>query len=103
MPFLAPQVRFLEQPESVPPISLLGWDPILDMPTLPVFAEQLAARRRAVKAALLDQSFSAGIGNWVADEVLYQARIHPEQPAHSIPADQVRVVVFAQAHRSVGL
>jgi len=22
---------------------------------------------------LLDQSFSAGVGNWIADEVLYQA------------------------------
>ena len=29
---------------------------------------------RAIKAALLDQSFSAGVGNWVADEVLYQVR-----------------------------
>jgi hypothetical protein len=38
---------------------------------------------------LATQSFSAGVGNWVADEVLYQAAIHPEQPANSIPAEQV--------------
>eukprot|EP00960_Hanusia_phi_P017236 507207-Hanusia_phi.AAC.2 len=25
-----------------------------------------------VKGALLDQSFCAGVGNWIADEVLYQ-------------------------------
>jgi len=34
------------------------------------------------------QAFSAGVGNWVADEVLYQARIHPEQKANSLGAEQ---------------
>jgi hypothetical protein len=29
------------------------------------------------------------VGNWVADEVLYQARIHPEQPAASLTPEQV--------------
>lgn len=40
-------------------------------------------------AVLRLQSFSAGVGNWVADEVLYQCRIHPEQPAASLGADKV--------------
>ena len=35
------------------------------------------------------QSFSAGVGNWVADEILHQARIHPEQKANSLGGDQV--------------
>lgn len=35
------------------------------------------------------QSFSAGVGNWVADEILYQARIHPEQKANSLSEQQV--------------
>lgn len=34
------------------------------------------------------QSFSAGVGNWVADEILYQARIHPEQKAASLTDEQ---------------
>ena len=34
------------------------------------------------------QGFSAGIGNWVADEVLYQAALHPEQPANSLNEHQ---------------
>lgn len=92
------KVRFLEQPEQQPPISELGWDPLLDMPPLEDFAAQLARQRRAIKALLLDQSFSAGVGNWVADEVLYQAAIHPEQPAHSIPAEQVAALHHAIRH-----
>ena len=35
------------------------------------------------------QSFSAGVGNWVAAEILYQARIHPEQKANSLSEEQV--------------
>ena len=38
---------------------------------------------------LLDQSFSAGVGNWIADEVLYQARIDPRRRAHLLTAAEV--------------
>ena len=38
---------------------------------------------------VLPQSFSAGVGNWVADEILHQARIHPEQKANSLGGNQV--------------
>ena len=37
------------------------------------------------------QSFTAGVGNWVADEVLYQARVHPEQPVADMPQEQVQL------------
>jgi formamidopyrimidine-DNA glycosylase len=42
------------------------------------------ARVAPVKALLLDQSFAAGVGNWIADEVLYQARIAPRRPVRSL-------------------
>jgi formamidopyrimidine-DNA glycosylase len=31
-----------------------------------------------------------GIGNWVADEVLYQARLHPEQYSNTFSSEQVQ-------------
>jgi formamidopyrimidine-DNA glycosylase len=37
-----------------------------------------------MKAVLLDQSFAAGVGNWIADEVLYQARIDPRRLGRSL-------------------
>ncbi len=43
------------------------------------FSERLARRRGGVKAVLMDQRFVAGVGNLVADEVLWQARIHPKR------------------------
>ncbi|KAJ7962827.1 Formamidopyrimidine-DNA glycosylase [Quillaja saponaria] len=49
-----------------------GPDALLEPMTVDEFTESLSKRKIAVKALLLDQSFIAGIGNWIADEVLYQ-------------------------------
>ncbi|THZ91653.1 hypothetical protein D6C83_09298, partial [Aureobasidium pullulans] len=40
-------------------------------------------------ASHLDQANISGIGNWVADEVLYQARIHPEQYSYTFSSAQI--------------
>jgi formamidopyrimidine-DNA glycosylase len=41
-------------------------------------------RGRAIKAALLDQTVIAGIGNIYADESLHRAGIHPETPVGAL-------------------
>jgi formamidopyrimidine-DNA glycosylase len=48
------------------------------------FSTRTLARRCPIKALLLDQQFSAGVGNWVADEILYHARVHPEQRSDTL-------------------
>ncbi|KAK3427729.1 hypothetical protein EUGRSUZ_F03905 [Eucalyptus grandis] len=78
------RVRLLNDPTSVPPISELGPDALLEPMTIDEFAESVRKKKIAIKTLLLDQSFIAGIGNWVADEVLYQAKIHPLEPASSL-------------------
>lgn len=71
------RIRLLHDPPHEPPISELGFDPLLNMPSPAGFAQGLSHRKAPVKAVLLDQSFAAGVGNWIADEVLYQSRIAP--------------------------
>ena len=51
---------------------------------------RLTASLSHARRLLLDQSFLAGIGNWIADEVLYQARVHPESSASALDAEAVR-------------
>lgn len=41
-------------------------------------------RKLSIKATLLLQQHFPGIGNWMADEVLWQARIHPLTPSGGI-------------------
>jgi len=67
-----------------PHLDKLGFDPLLDMVPQLHFDALLARRKRPIKAVLLDQAFCAGIGNWVADEVLYQSRVHPEAVASEL-------------------
>ncbi|KAJ2577151.1 hypothetical protein GGH95_003559 [Coemansia sp. RSA 1836] len=46
-----------------------------------------------IKSLLLSQEFSAGVGNWIADEVLYQSRIHPQQLACTLDELQTATVL----------
>jgi formamidopyrimidine-DNA glycosylase len=45
--------------------------------TAEILRQRLAASRRAIKVALLDQRAIAGIGNLYASEILHRAGIHP--------------------------
>lgn len=71
------------------PIKKLGFDPVLSLPPADIFNQLVLRRAVPVKALLLDQSFSAGVGNWVADEVLYQAHIHPAQYTNTLTKDEL--------------
>ncbi|KAI1504674.1 putative formamidopyrimidine-DNA glycosylase [Biscogniauxia marginata] len=58
-----------------------GPDPVVDKD---VFTEdflkrKMRSRHVPIKALLLDQATISGVGNWVGDEILYQAKLHPEQ------------------------
>lgn len=75
-------------PPAPPPH--LGWDPLLSWPSFLAFSDKLGATRRSAKAVLLDQTVCAGVGNWIADEALYQARIHPEQVASDLDQHDVQ-------------
>jgi formamidopyrimidine-DNA glycosylase len=50
----------------------------------------LEGRRAAIKAALIDQKVIAGLGNLLADEILWRARIHPRRPTQSLTAEERR-------------
>ena len=54
------------------------------------FAERISRSTVAVKARLLDQSVIAGVGNLLADETLWQAKISPRRPARSLTAEELR-------------
>jgi formamidopyrimidine-DNA glycosylase len=68
-----------------PPISELAPDALDALPELPDFQGALAATARPIKTLLLDQNaLCSGIGNWIADEVLFRSRIHPGRPCRAL-------------------
>jgi len=57
----------------------------------------------AVKAALLDQSRVAGLGNLLVDEVLWHAGVDPARPCADLDDDEIRAVHRAIRRRLVVL
>jgi formamidopyrimidine-DNA glycosylase len=51
-----------------------------------LYRRRLAAKRTTVKRALLDQTLISGIGNIYADEALWAARVHYDQPTETLSA-----------------
>ena len=64
----------------------LGLEPFDAALTADYLQRRLGRSARTVKACLLDQQTVCGIGNIYADEILFAARIHPAQPANTLPA-----------------
>jgi formamidopyrimidine-DNA glycosylase len=71
------------------------WTEIAPAVTSPAFTRQavadfLARRRRApIKSVLLMQERFPGVGNWMADEILWRAAIHPARLAGSLKPREV--------------
>lgn len=78
------RIFLLEDPIHEKPLSNLGPDILNELPSPTELMNLLAERKAPIKALLLDQSIVSGIGNWVADEVLFQSGIAPHRPANEI-------------------
>jgi formamidopyrimidine-DNA glycosylase len=56
------------------------------------FRELLARSRAPIKARLMDQAVMAGVGNLMADEILWRALIDPRRPAADLDDEEVNRV-----------
>src|ERR671922_129320 len=54
------------------------------------FRQIVKKRRGSLKAFLMDQRALAGVGNLYADEILFQARLHPLAHTAGLPEPTVR-------------
>lgn len=72
-----------------PRIAQLGPDAYNELPSVKELGALFGKRSAPIKAALLDQGMISGIGNYLADEVLYQSRIAPKRPAKSLKPKEI--------------
>jgi formamidopyrimidine-DNA glycosylase len=83
------RLRLANDPRNEPPLAGLGHDPFFGLPTAAKLAAEIGSRKAPIKAVLLDQSTFAGVGNWIADEVLFQAAIAPQRSAAELSRAEV--------------
>jgi len=75
--------------------SKFGPEPITDQFDVAWFTDKLTKRRTPIKAALLDQSFVAGLGNIYVDEALWRARVQPMRRADTITKKEAALLAQA--------
>jgi formamidopyrimidine-DNA glycosylase len=82
------------QIRKVPPLSANGPDPVSDKDvfTQAWFSALMGRKKMPIKACLLDQANLSGVGNWVGDEILFHAKVHPEQYTNTLSAAQLKAV-----------
>jgi formamidopyrimidine-DNA glycosylase len=74
----------------------VGPEPLSDDFTWRIMFQRLQRRKNTnIKAALLDQSVIAGVGNIYADESLWGAKIHPSTLVKNIPEDSIKALYKA--------
>ena len=79
-----------ELPGQVPELAHLGFDPVDDMMSWTRFGELLTARKTKLKALLMDQRFTAGIGNIYSDEILFGAGLRYDRSSETLSSQEVR-------------
>jgi len=79
-----------ELAEHVPELAHLGFDPVDEMMSWVRFGDLLAARKVKLKILLMDQKFTAGIGNIYSDEILWGAGLRYDRSSESLTSQEVR-------------
>ncbi|WP_188453438.1 DNA-formamidopyrimidine glycosylase [Virgibacillus oceani] len=74
------------------PLIQLGPDPFEQDFSFAYFYEKLKKTDRVIKAALLDQTIVAGLGNIYVDETLFKAGVHPLKKASKLTKKEVKAI-----------
>lgn len=83
--------------DSVEELHRLGPDPLRGELTLERFTEAAAEAPRQLKSLLVDPKAISGIGNGLADEILYEARLSPLRRTDQLDEEETR-----RLHAAVG-
>jgi formamidopyrimidine-DNA glycosylase len=75
----------IKEEELVKIVGHLGREPLERSFTQKVFLELMKRKKGNIKQFLMDQEVVVGIGNIYANEILFEARIHPDSLVNKIP------------------
>ncbi len=85
--------HFIKAGEKNPMTDNLGDDPL--HLSLDQFKLKLAGKRGRIKSFLLDQKNCRGIGNFYIQEILFQAKLHPQRPIDSLTTHEIKKLYHA--------
>jgi formamidopyrimidine-DNA glycosylase len=89
------RARLLDERELEARLSALGPEPLEEGFAVEYLRETLGGRRAQIKPLILDQKVVAGVGNIYADEILFDARLHPRRKANTLSEAEWRALYEA--------
>jgi formamidopyrimidine-DNA glycosylase len=90
--------RIVMSDEDIEEWRELGPDPLTDGIDANDLARRLKASRRSIKTSLMDQTILAGIGNILATDALFHARIDPRSRSNALDARAIAKLARALEH-----
>lgn len=84
------KIRYIEDREQYVEDIKLGTDALLI--SKKEFLAKAEGRKTSIKAWILNQQVTAGVGNLYADEICYQTRIHPESQVNALSQKQLSAI-----------
>jgi formamidopyrimidine-DNA glycosylase len=81
--------------ETLPQFAEMGPDVLSPSLTEEVFRERLRKYTGQIKSILVNHRFVAGIGNAYADEILWQARVHPYRKRSQMSDEEIGALYHA--------
>lgn len=81
--------------EEIEGLATMGPEPLGEGFTLTYLSDVLKKRGGKIKAVLMDQAVVAGIGNIYANEILFEAGIHPERASKSLTTEEIKSIYEA--------
>lgn len=84
-----------EELEKSKDFSALGPEPLAKDFTFEKFKELFIKKRGRIKQVLMDQNFISGIGNIYASEILFDAKIHPEEDVSKLESNDLKRIYNA--------
>lgn len=83
------RIWLANSPEEDRAVRALGPDCYSELPSVADLERVLAKRSAPIKALLLNQELFAGIGNWIADEALWHAKVAPARLGSSLTRKEI--------------
>lgn len=89
------RVRLLDEEGIEERLADLGPEPFSGEFDVGYMMQKAGSRKVQIKSLLLDQKFVSGVGNIYVDEILYDARLHPQRKANTLSEEEWRALYDA--------
>ena len=86
------RILLYKDPLTESAIGKMGFDPLTQPISPKEFCEQIMNKKAVLKGLLLNQAFIAGVGNWMADEICYQAKVAPQRKCNTLTLKEAKTI-----------